>query len=109
MGRPTPGSAWSDGWCRIPFVRWVDASAGRFLRDRHLHVLDDHPPPHFHAEYGDDQALLAIADGSVIAGHLPRRALRLVEEWRELHAEELMAAWDLASERENPGTIDPLP
>ncbi len=45
----------------------------------------DHPPPHFHAEYGVDQVVLAIADGSVVAGELPRRALRLVEEWRSLH------------------------
>lgn len=69
----------------------------------------DHSPPHFHAEYGGDQAVLVIADGSVVAGDLPRRALRLVEEWRQLHVEELIAAWDLASNRENPGTIDPLP
>lgn len=69
----------------------------------------DHPPPHFHAEYGDDQAVLAIADGSVVAGRLPRRAHRLVEEWRNLHLIELRAAWDRASEREEPGTIEPLP
>lgn len=69
----------------------------------------DHPPPHFHAEYGDDQALITIDDGSVFAGSLPRRALRLVQEWRGLHIEELRAAWELASEREDPGTIDPLP
>lgn len=69
----------------------------------------DHPPPHFHAEYGDDQAVVAIADGAIVAGNLPRRALRLVEEWRQLHVDELVAAWNLAAERENPGTIDPLP
>lgn len=69
----------------------------------------DHPPPHFHAEYGADQAVVAIADGSLVAGSLPRRAIRLVQEWRELHLAELEAAWDLASAREDPGTIDPLP
>lgn len=26
----------------------------------------DHPPPHFHAEYGENQAVIAIADGSLV-------------------------------------------
>jgi len=69
----------------------------------------DHPPPHFHAEYGEHQALITIVDGSLFAGSLPPRALRLVEEWRALHLDELRAAWDRAVQREHPGTIDPLP
>lgn len=49
----------------------------------------DHNPPHFHAMYGSDEALVSIADGSLIAGSLPPRALRLVEEWRALHQSQL--------------------
>ena len=30
----------------------------------------DHSPPHFHAEYGEQQALIVIADGRVYAGSL---------------------------------------
>lgn len=69
----------------------------------------DHPPPHFHAEYGEHQALIVIADGRVFAGSLPRRALRLVREWRRLHQDELEEAWERLSGREHPGSIDPLP
>ena len=69
----------------------------------------DHGPPHFHAEYGEHQALIVIDDGSVFAGSLPRRALRLVREWRGLHLDELRRAWERASRREDPGTIEPLP
>ena len=69
----------------------------------------DHSPPHFHAEYGEQQALIVIADGRVYAGSLPPRALRLVREWRRLHLEELQRAWELASRHEDPGTIEPLP
>jgi hypothetical protein len=43
----------------------------------------DHPPPHFHARYGGDVALIVIATGDVYAGSLPPRALRLVREWVE--------------------------
>lgn len=69
----------------------------------------DHPPPHFHAEYGDHQVIITIDDGSIFAGSMPRRALRLLEEWRSMHVGDLREAWNRASEREDPGTIDPLP
>ena len=45
----------------------------------------DHAPPHFHVEYGEAEALILVDDGAVYAGTLPRRALRLVREWRLLH------------------------
>jgi len=41
---------------------------------------DDHNPPHFHAEYGGDEALISIDTLDVIAGELPSRALGLVYE-----------------------------
>jgi hypothetical protein len=69
----------------------------------------DHPPPHFHAEYGDSQAVILISDGSVFAGTLPRRALRLVRTWHRLHQDELEHAWERASRHEYPGSIEPLP
>ena len=69
----------------------------------------DHDPPHFHAEYGEHQALILVADGRIYAGSLPRRALRLVREWRRLHVDELERAWEAALRREDPGTIEPLP
>jgi hypothetical protein len=49
----------------------------------------DHPPPHFHARYAGDMALIEIATGKVIRGSLPKTALRLVREWLEEHREEL--------------------
>jgi hypothetical protein len=69
----------------------------------------DHEPAHFHAVYGEHEGLIVIADGRVYAGWLPRRALRLIRMWRRLHVDELERAWEAASRREDPGTIDPLP
>ena len=41
----------------------------------------DHSPPHFHAIYGSDEALIAIEDLKVLrGGELPPRALGLVME-----------------------------
>ena len=53
----------------------------------------DHEPPHFHAYYGEYDAQVLIATGEVMGGELPRRALRLVKEWTELHRAELMENW----------------
>jgi len=40
----------------------------------------DHPPPHFHAIYGEHEAFVAIETGAVIEGSLPNAAARLVRE-----------------------------
>lgn len=70
---------------------------------------DDHPPPHFHAKYGEHQAQVAIATGELINGELPRRARSLVQEWTELHRDELMADWTRAERQAPLHRIEPLP
>ena len=52
---------------------------------------EDHQPPHFHAIYGEHEALVRIDDGSFLRGKLPRTAARLVREWADLHQGELTA------------------
>lgn len=68
----------------------------------------DHAPPHFHARYGEFEAVIAIETGEVIEGGLPPRALGLVQEWREYHRVELNGDWNLAWERKALNRIDPL-
>lgn len=68
----------------------------------------DHNPPHFHALYGTDEALVSITSGETIRGSLPRTAGRLVEQWRSEHVAELLANWALAQEPAALGAIDPL-
>ena len=41
----------------------------------------DHNPPHFHARYSGEEAIVDIRTLEVLAGHLPRQALVLVLEW----------------------------
>ena len=53
----------------------------------------EHAPPHFHASYQGFEALITIADGSVLAGSLPRKALRIVQDWCAEHRAELMENW----------------
>ncbi|MFD3006595.1 DUF4160 domain-containing protein [Thermus tengchongensis] len=69
---------------------------------------DDHPPPHFHARYGDHEALIGIVDLRVLAGSLPPKAMALVVEWALLHQGELMDNWHRARRREPLVPIPPL-
>ena len=53
----------------------------------------DHAPPHFHASYQGFETLIAIDSGNVMAGNLPKKALRIVQEWSIAHKDELLANW----------------
>lgn len=67
----------------------------------------EHPPVHFHAVYGEHEALITL-DGAVYAGALPGRALSLVREWLALHWSELETDWLLAQQKRPLKPIVPL-
>ena len=69
----------------------------------------DHPPPHFHARYGEYKARCAISTGEVIDGELPARAVRLVREWASRHNGELEGNWRRCEQRLAPNRVEPLP
>jgi len=75
-----------------------------------LYLIDNrsHNLPHIHARYAEFEASVSIAEGELLAGSLPRKQLRLVQAWIELHKDELMADWELAIQGENPYKIAPL-
>ena len=75
-----------------------------------MYTLDNqqHGLPHIHARYAEFEASLGLPDGDVLGGELPRKPLRLVQAWIELHREELLADWALAVAGEKPFRIDPL-
>ncbi len=69
---------------------------------------DDHGPPHFHAYYGEDMALISLETLEVLQGRLPRRAMSLVLEWAQQHRRELREDWRLAEVHEPLKNIAPL-
>lgn len=75
-----------------------------------MYVLDieKHHAPHIHVRYNEFKAVLGIPEGEVLEGDLPRRQMKLVQAWIELHRDELMADWILASSGQTPFKIDPL-
>ena len=68
----------------------------------------DHQPPHFHAIYGDEEALVRVDDAAFLAGSPPRTAARLVREWTELRRSELQDNWNRAQTPTKLVPIEPL-
>ena len=69
---------------------------------------NDHDPPHFHARYSGQKALIGIEDLAIIGGHLSPRTLSLVREWAALHQGELVEDWKLARSEADLNPIAPL-
>ena len=68
----------------------------------------DHEAAHFHAIYGEYEALIEIDTLIVFRGSLPRRAAALVLEWAALHRSELRDDWQRARTGETLNVIEPL-
>ncbi len=68
----------------------------------------DHAPAHFHAYYGEHNAVVEIETLQVREGRLPRRALSLVVEWAIEHREELLEDWRLAQAHQPLRRVAPL-
>ncbi|MBQ4511675.1 MAG: DUF4160 domain-containing protein [Anaerolineaceae bacterium] len=67
-----------------------------------------HLPPHFHAEYNDEKAIIDFLKSRVIKGALPSKQLKLVLAWTIIHQDELMENWELSRIRKPLNRIAPL-
>ena len=67
-----------------------------------------HHMPHIHVKYQEQEAVIAIPSGEVLEGELKPNRLKLVEAWIEIHQDELVADWDLASQGQSVFPIEPL-
>jgi hypothetical protein len=70
--------------------------------------MDRHHHPHIHVRYNEFKAVIQIPDGELLDGKLPSRQMKLLQAWLEIHRDELMADWHLASTGQTPFKIDPL-
>jgi hypothetical protein len=73
-----------------------------------LMYFNDHAPPHFHAVYGEHEAVYTIDTLEIMRGRLPRRAHSMVVEWATLHRPELRENWEKARQMEPLAKIEPL-
>jgi hypothetical protein len=75
-----------------------------------MYFFDDrrHKLPHIHVKYQEQEVVLSIPNGDVLEGELKGSKMKLVQAWIEIHHDELMANWELASNGEQVFRIDPL-
>lgn len=67
----------------------------------------EHNPPHFHAAYQGYNAVFNM-DGELTDGEMPKKQLKLISAWAELHKDELLANWELAMSEQPLYKIEPL-
>ena len=78
------------------------ARSSKILWDYYQNVFEDHPPPHFHAVYGEYNAIFDIETLQMIEGDLPNRAIKIVLEWGAQHQKILLEMWNTQDFRKLP-------
>ena len=66
-------------------------------------IQSEHGIPHFHAVYGEYNAVFNIQTLEMLEGDLPARAQRLVKEWSTQYQDELLHMWNSNEFRQLPG------
>ena len=74
----------------------------------YYYVNRRHHSPHIHVRHQEQEAVISIPEGEVLEGEIKSSKMKLVQAWIEIHKEELLADWELASNGENVFKIDPL-
>jgi hypothetical protein len=69
---------------------------------------NDHLPPHFHAGYGEFEAVYAIESLELLRGSLPRRAHGMVVEWALGQRPALLLNWERARDQVPLEPVAPL-
>jgi len=80
----------------------------RFLGIVIYMYFNEHNPPHFHAEYNEFKASIAINSLGLVEGKLPPKVMSLVVEWAQEHQAELLENWNSLKETGKVFKIKPL-
>jgi hypothetical protein len=64
-----------------------------------------HKSPYFHARYQGSDASFSINTQEVLAGHLPIKVVKLIQEWAKNHESELKENWVRIKNHELPQYI----
>ncbi|MBI4403802.1 MAG: DUF4160 domain-containing protein [Deltaproteobacteria bacterium] len=64
-----------------------------------------HKAPYFHARYQGSDSSFEIATGKVLAGNLPPKVTKLIQDWATRHKQELLDNWARVLKNEIPKLI----
>ncbi|HAO20585.1 MAG: transcriptional regulator [Desulfobacteraceae bacterium IS3] len=69
---------------------------------------NEHPPPHFHAEYQGQKGLFDFRGDMLKGSFRSKTALKLIKKWTLLHEEELIENWKNVEKGKQLDKIAPL-
>ena len=67
----------------------------------------EHNRPHFHATYQGYNAVFNM-EGELLDGEMPKKQMKFIAAWSEIHKDELLANWELAMDEQPLYKIEPL-
>ena len=67
----------------------------------------DNNPPHVHFTYGNYECSISVLD-RVVDGQAPAKVISKVNQWIDLHEQEILTLWEKAQEGKQIGRIEPL-
>lgn len=75
-----------------------------------MYFLDNkkHHLPHIHVSYQGQEVVVSIPDGTILEGGISAAKMKLLGAWIEIHKDELMADWELATKGNSLFKIEPL-
>jgi hypothetical protein len=103
MPEPITTRGQGDGKAMAVIAMFYGIIVSMYYFDQRRHHL-----PHLHVRYQEQEAVIAIPSGEVLEGELKPNKLKLIQAWIEIHQDELMADWELASQGQSIFKIDPL-
>jgi hypothetical protein len=81
------------------------ATVARFDGIKIQFYWDEHPPAHFHVEYGEYRAQVAIDSLKIIKGYIPSAQFGKVKTWARSRKSRLFDAWMRCQSDLHPGKI----
>ena len=75
---------------------------------KNLPLLERPYAPHFHAFYGGVEIIVSIEEVEVLEGTMPAKQLKMLLGWAALHQDELRENWELAKNKQELFSIEPL-
>ena len=67
--------------------------------------FNEHPPPHFHANYAEFRAAISIDEDVILKGFIPPAKFAMIRHWKNARKEALHAAFTMSRNHIDPGVV----
>ncbi len=68
--------------------------------------FNEHPPPNFHAYFGEFRASIAIDEDVILKGFIPPAKFAMIRHWKNARKDALKRAFDDCVNHIDPGVVE---